>query len=397
MANDSKPTRLVSIDALRGFAVLAVVMSHLPFSARGLGGTEAGAIFPAQPIPEILDYGRLGVQLFLIISGFCIHLRWARNANRGETVDFLPFWRRRLARLYPPYFVTLIGALIATFVFHSVLGQPGAGIAGAFGYTSSTTFALDMVLLVFMLQNLTPAAWRVNNGPFWSLALEEQLYMLYFPLLWMRRNWGWGQTFLVVTIATITWRVLGVAIFEKPPFFWYIVGPAFWLPWAAGAYAVEVYFGHQKQPRGATSLVLGVLLFGAGVLCDPPEFLGVARTVVGRVFDDLMFSAACFVLLSAAVQREASGKLRGGLALEMLTKIGVWSYSIYLVHLLVMVPVKQALVMLGMPDVVILVLRLGSGLVAGYIFFRIVERPFHGFARRFKARMKEVPVKGGDV
>ena len=46
---------------------------------------------------------------FFVISGFCIHLGWARQEAQagGATTDFFAFWRRRIRRLYPPYLVVL--------------------------------------------------------------------------------------------------------------------------------------------------------------------------------------------------------------------------------------------------------------------------------------------------
>ncbi len=389
--------RLVSIDVLRGIAVLAVVLCHLPFSAVGLGGTAAaGAIFPPMPVPHVLEYGRLGVQLFLLLSGFCIHMRWARKADPTKKVDFFPFWKRRLTRLYPPYFIALVGALVATFALHNVVGSPaGPGLGAMFGYASTTTFVVDMVLLLLLMQNLTPAAWRVNNGPFWSLALEEQLYLMYFPLLWMRRNWGWGKTIAVCGVATLAWRATGAFLFEETPFFWFIVGPAFWLPWALGAFAVEAHFGHVRLPKWATSAGVGVALFAAGVLCNPPaDMWGIYRYT--RVLDDLFYSGAFFVLINVFVHYENAGRLHLGAWVRVLAQFGVWSYSIYLVHLLAMVPVKQLLVEFGFSDPLILAVRLGAGLLAGMVFFRLFEVPFHQLARKVKARLVDVEVDAAE-
>src|SRR5688500_1389308 len=89
--------RLTSIDALRGIAALAVVLTHIPREHRG---RIDGTFFAFLPI----DFGTLGVPLFLVISGFCIHLAVARRALEGHSasVDWAAFWKRRFYRLYPP-------------------------------------------------------------------------------------------------------------------------------------------------------------------------------------------------------------------------------------------------------------------------------------------------------
>src|ERR1051325_7815675 len=97
----SHTTRLRGIDALRGAAALGVVFYH---------AVEQGTkVFPNNllqyPIRLVQfgsSFGYIGVFLFFVISGFCIHLQWARaKAAGGEpTIRFVAFWKRRIRRLY---------------------------------------------------------------------------------------------------------------------------------------------------------------------------------------------------------------------------------------------------------------------------------------------------------
>jgi peptidoglycan/LPS O-acetylase OafA/YrhL len=106
--------RLRSIDALRGAAALGVVLYHaagtivLPASSSGI---ERWTI---QPVQWFSSFGYTGVFLFFVISGFCIHLQWARVAATGATpqIHFFAFWKRRVRRLYPPYLAALALYLI---------------------------------------------------------------------------------------------------------------------------------------------------------------------------------------------------------------------------------------------------------------------------------------------
>ena len=77
--------RLVAVDVLRALAALAVLLHHVSFGADDLPG-------PARTLLSVpVKLGRLGVPLFLVLSGFCIHLSAARGLNRGEGVR--PQWR----------------------------------------------------------------------------------------------------------------------------------------------------------------------------------------------------------------------------------------------------------------------------------------------------------------
>ena len=96
------PARLNCIDFLRGSASLAVVLYHSALYFR-----SDQSWYP--PFFTVLQEGRLGVPLFFVISGFCIHLRWARQnaAGANPSIDFRDFWKRRFLRLYPAYLVML--------------------------------------------------------------------------------------------------------------------------------------------------------------------------------------------------------------------------------------------------------------------------------------------------
>jgi hypothetical protein len=131
-------TRFRFIDALRGAAALAVLLSHLP----GLG-----------PVHEWLDYGQLGVPVFFVISGFVIA---ASNANQRLTAGYIGrFILRRSLRLDPPYW-TMLFIMVA-------LAMPVG--------------PLDVLSNMFYLQ-------RILNSPLilsvsWTLCQEVQLYLFY--------------------------------------------------------------------------------------------------------------------------------------------------------------------------------------------------------------------------
>ncbi len=380
----------MGVDVLRGIAVLAVVLCHAPFSALAFGKMAAGAgadfVFPPQPWNTVLGYGEYGVHLFLVISGFCIHMKWAKRADVSKGVDFISFWKRRLVRLYPPYIVTLVAALTLTYIYNAVVLNKTGSLQARFGYESLSVFAVDMFLLLILAQNLTQASWRVNNGPFWSLALEEQLYLLYFPALQMRRRMGWVGTLAVIALVTLGWRIVGFAVFgSEVPVFWRIVGPALWLPWMLGAWAAEAYCGTAKNPLSSLQWsLLTVLMFGAGLGIG----LGLHEaSAVAWVIEDLTFGGGCFALVMAVTTRE-KGQVgafthRFWMAVG---RIGVWSYSIYLIHLLVMTPVKHALLKLGMDPTLVFVARIVIPIAVAAVFFRYIELPWHKRARQVGRR-----------
>ena len=109
------PTRLRGIDALRGVAALGVVVYHAVEQGRHVLPSNF-LEYPVRLVQVGSSFGYIGVFLFFVISGFCIHLQWARAKAAGTEPDirFAPFWKRRLRRLYPPYIIALLLYLLLT-------------------------------------------------------------------------------------------------------------------------------------------------------------------------------------------------------------------------------------------------------------------------------------------
>ena len=96
--------RLQSIDALRGMAALGVVLYHAVSRTQNAVPHNFFQ-WPVKLMQFLSSFGYIGVFLFFVISGFCIHLQWAKSRAGGKEkpIQFGSFWRRRIRRLYPPY------------------------------------------------------------------------------------------------------------------------------------------------------------------------------------------------------------------------------------------------------------------------------------------------------
>jgi peptidoglycan/LPS O-acetylase OafA/YrhL len=149
--------RLDNVDALRALAVVAVMAFH--YTARYPINYVYYADHPAwQAI-----YGYLGVQLFFVISGFCIYM----TAERCPGV--VVFWVRRVSRLQPAY----VAAIALTFTVVVFWGLPGR-----------ETTLLQALGNVIWLNSIGKAPYV--DGVYWSLIVEARLYIvfgiLYFAL-----------------------------------------------------------------------------------------------------------------------------------------------------------------------------------------------------------------------
>jgi len=355
--------RSTGIDLLRGVAILIVMLAHLPFSVPPAVSPEL--VYPPPAIARVMALGHYGVQLFLVISGYCIHMRWARSGDPAQRLEFFAFWRRRLTRLYPPFLLVLVLSIATVIVGHQV--GPGSAI-------SWSRLGVDVTSLLLLVQNASDASAHVGNPPLWSLALEEHLYLLYFPLLFLRRTRGWA-TALFVSFATFCgWLALGRSLHLETS--WPQSGNmafGYWFCWALGALAAE---GHVKLVR-LPSAYFCVALFAGGLI--------VASRVDGPV-RDFVTTTSFFALVVAVTRFEESGGLARLPGAKALAALGTMSYGVYLVHNPVFIVVKRLLVAIGLPAPVVLVLRFASGVMAGYLLYRMVESPF-------QRRSQLVPVR----
>jgi peptidoglycan/LPS O-acetylase OafA/YrhL len=335
--------RLNSIDALRGTAALIVLLAH------ALGYHDQPVDRPAwyQIVFTILYQGYLGVPLFFLISGFCIHLPWARKraslaeveplTSRQLDLDFQAFWKRRLRRLYPPYAIVLclsMGLLV-------LLYWRGTAYSYVANYPEPATnwIALDFVTHVLMLHWLHPVLdGGGGNRAFWTLAREECFYLVYFPLLAWRRKLGMSNAMIIVGAVSLAlpWCVQWLVpdSFQRTmpgtvvsyAFNTIHSAPLLWIQWCLGMVAAEAYAGTVQLPRWCSLLWLTPLWFAAAKWSE--SYANALRPLLwGMVF---------FTLINACVQYECKGSGVHSRPLqwlgEKLAWLGVFSYSIYLVH-----------------------------------------------------------------
>ena len=383
--------RLQSIDALRGLAALGVVLYHAVMQTTNAVPNNLFR-WPVKLLQFVSSFGYIGVFLFFVISGFCIHLQWARSrANQQpQSIRFGSFWRRRIRRLYPPYLIAF-----ALFMLMAALTT---------GIKVTHFFVYDVVMHLLMLHNLDPNTCYSVNGVFWTLAIEEQLYLAYFLLLFLRTRWGWGPTLLVCALARVAWFLFSHAA-------WITIGAGIpvpeaaashWFTWALGAIAVEAAFGLIKLPKWCRNLWIGgaaiVLASATSAILPTTQKDTLAHDVAWMLMHPA-WGVGFFILVNRVVEAEQSwlAKLRErGLISRILVRlaaaaafVGVFSYSLYLTHELVIMQ-SWWFVIAGFPPILNSLLIVVPATVAfAWVFYRFCEKPYMRKAVRKLERAEE--------
>ena len=331
--------------------------------------------WPVQVIQFLSSFGYIGVFLFFVISGFCIHLQWARARAQGKAhqIAFGSFWKRRFRRLYPPYLITL-----ALFFLMAAL---------TVGIDVTHFFVYDVVMHLLMLHNLDPHTCYSINGVFWTLAVEEQLYLGYFLLLFLRKRWGWGPTLAICAFARLAWFWFSHGV-------WVVFGvgvpvpeaaASHWFTWALGALAVEAAYGLVKLPKWCRNIWLGaaaIILASATSIILPVTQKDTLAHNLAWLLMHPAWGFGFFVVVNLAVGAEQAWlkqlrhpRILPGLVSALAT-IGVFSYSLYLTHELVIMQ-SWWFVLQGLPPIVNTLLIVVPATVGfAWLFFQFAEKPF---------------------
>jgi len=303
--------RLERIDQLRGVAALAVVVCHAAVSAYRGAPNVGGETWPW--LGFVLGFGYLGVPLFFVISGFCIHLPQARllaSPSAGR-----PSWRRffvrRFWRLYPPYLAALAVSLGLWALVNGLRAVPW----------------LVLPAQALLVHTFHAATFDGVNPPAWTLAVEWQFYLIYPLVFWLIARRGAMRALACVLGVTMAYRLA----LNFDPFPAGFGGPAWefflarWFEWVLGAVIAEWAVGRLALPRVVFQPWLAALTLGLAVALEWHTWHYGLYTL-----KEPLYGVAFALLLCVALDRHRIGEAAA--AGRYLAGVGLYSYSLYLLH-----------------------------------------------------------------
>jgi peptidoglycan/LPS O-acetylase OafA/YrhL len=352
-------SRLEYVDGIRALAALFVFFHHTIETAEPVRALSVPIL---GPVLKSLFFGQFPVMVFLLLSGFCLYYPCVRR-NPGQpvlTTTFREYLKRRARRIGPPYLAAGVLCLVMISFPAMRVGkwvEAGDVNAGA------------IISHLLMVHNLFPAYSGRIDYPMWSIGLEWQLYLMFPLMIWGFRRFGGLRTIAAALAMTMGIRVLN----HRLPSGAYAVlrdGPLAYLEiFGAGMLAAVVTVrGQRIAPRWVLSAVV---------------IAGFATVRLGSsngLIHDIAATAAAFCLLVLAV--DPAGRVGRVLSTPWLVKIGLFSYSLYLMHAPVLHLCAMALRRLPLSaDARFLILSVACLpiiLAACYGFHLVFERPFMG-------------------
>ncbi len=333
-----------ALDGVRALAVIAVLVYH------DHGPTKLGG------------GGFLGVDLFFVLSGYLITTLLLRERATTGGVALGSFWRRRAQRLLPALLITIAMALVYFWLFATPPQRRQIKDA--------------IVPALFYFQN-----WHVVShqgsvlGHTWSLAIEEQWYLVWPVVLWIavrRAGRATGALLAVVAAALVSSTVWTAHVFKPFDQHAYYGSDTRVQGLLVGALVALVLarYGRPTSRRataaidavGVVALVLVVAAFVAW------------RVTMWFTFRGGLLVFACLgaALLLAATQ--PGGRLRRVLSLRPFVFLGLISYGIYLYSLPIFATLTSARV--HVPGFQLFALRSVVTVTFAYVSWRFVEQPF---------------------
>lgn len=158
-------SNIVALDGVRAIACLTVLDFHINLMTRDTHIWNP-ANFSHMLISAIALAGASGVTLFFVLSGFLLFMPYAKAlVFEGDWPSARQFYLRRVLRIMPGYYFALFAMI---FIIHPEYLHPDHW--------------RQLGLFLTFLMDSTPQTFQKLNGPFWTLAIEWQFYML-LPLL----------------------------------------------------------------------------------------------------------------------------------------------------------------------------------------------------------------------
>jgi peptidoglycan/LPS O-acetylase OafA/YrhL len=294
--------RLPNLDGLRAISAILVILGH---------ATSLQLYFGGYQFKDWLWVpGKFGVVMFFCISGILISYLLDRERETTHTIDIKQFWIRRIARIWPLYFIVVIPAIPLNLA-----------VANSSIYTPMNV--LDYVFMALILPGFADRPLFV--GPTWSIGIEESFYVLYPLLMCFMSRRGLVALLIAVVFSPEIFSFIGrygCPSAACSPRFW-------WAPEWYGCIAIGclVYLAYaSKSDR------VGKLLFSPAMQCF--AFVAVAITTSAAVFAERFFSYRLDALAFAIIALNGAFNPKSILNIEnrVMRFLGEISYGMYMYH-----------------------------------------------------------------
>lgn len=347
MSSVRSSTRNTYVDAIRALAIVEVLLHHLDLFKHGAPRWLSGAF-----------HAPVGVQLFLVLSGWLLGGQLFRELGRTAKLNVPRFWARRWLRTLPAYY-TLLGLRV---------------ISGR------NTPAQAAAMLVFAQNYVAPDAWIIS----WSLCVQEHVYLA-LPLVLLvvarRRRLGMLTGAGLLVLSPLLRWVLFDPSRSGGAYFATIEAPTHMRLDGVVLGVLLAGLSERAGPvwawcrRNGTALAVGGVLTIAAIALGPWPFDPVKKDAVSALasgFGILGLSLGAAMLIPATVGARPSGRRWWN---APATWVADHAYVLYLLHTSIYAVVQPWSVRAKLPWPVTMAAMVAATLAAGWVLRTAVEKP----------------------
>lgn len=339
-----------SIDGLRAVAVMAVLLFHLS--------------------PELLPGGFVGVDIFFVISGYLI-TRIIDSECESGGFSFSRFYQRRISRIFPVFAAVTFAVLLGASLFYSPQDFASAGAVAVYAAFSATNIKLMGQGNYF---KVSPDAQPYLH--YWSLAVEEQFYLLFPVVISLAARWKVSRRKRVAGVALVALVSLGACVYltgRNPTRAFYLLPTRAWELLAGCLLGLEPFVDASRLSIGIRrclsiggALLLGISFAWIRERMPFPGFVAVLP-VVGTT-------------MMIACPEEAQTLIQRMLSHRVCVFIGKISYSLYLWHWPVYCFIDYS--WYDRPAMMLLVSKVVATTVLAWLSYRLLESPLRSWLNR---------------
>lgn len=345
-----------SLDGLRFFSIIAVIFHH---------STNFD-------YPMVLGRGFLGVDFFFVISGFLIVTLLLRERDITKNISLRKFYMRRALRIFPLYY----GVIGAYFILYKFI-------------LTNSDFGDDYVSEIWIYLTYTANFFPVAFGIVWSLAAEEQFYLIWPAIEKYFKHFTITILAVLIILNQVInfpigklWltEILGAQIFDQS------ITQTTFTPILLG-----VLIAHLLNKRNTFTIIARLTSYKAMpwfylliliLLCQfsPPDISGSPRLMI----------QICMALLIASCVIRQDHYLTPILTFQPIKRIGEISYGLYLLHLISIVIVIKILNRYGVDNsIAVFIFGTILSITLAEISFRFYEQPFLLLKRKFSVAKQQ--------
>jgi peptidoglycan/LPS O-acetylase OafA/YrhL len=346
---------------VRAIAVLIVFVGH---------GFTAPLLWP----------GHTGVTIFFFLSGYLITTLLRRERDATTRISLSKFYLRRALRILPPAYITIVFAVVV----------------GAFGLLHASTTVggvlaellnvTNYYMIFFGREGLPP-----ETSMLWSLSVEEHFYLIFpavfIALMWRRMTYRRiGYVLLVVCAITPLWRLLLWVVTQGDFLRLYVASDTRFDGLLAGA-AMALLFNPalgERAPFRLSDKTIRFIL--APIAVTAFALSAIAPDIVKLTVADTVQYVALFVLFWVVI-RHPAGVVGRILNSKVMVRIGLLSFSIYLLHRLVLALLGPLLPVDPLRDLVSLI----ATILVAQLMYVTVEKPLGRVRRRLESHLSKRP------